>query len=186
MDISIEFIASAVLADDKNLILLRRKRNDDLTFFFNVSSYQREVLSSTLRKEEFERPLYNQFVASFIVQAGFHLIRAVIDRGKENGDMIDFYAHIEVEKNGEILSVDISPCDAVLVALAYCNLTGENALICVNEGPFTEHARRIHLSGIDPDESPGPAGTDKPSDSPDKSKDPQEGDSFKKWLDSLE
>lgn len=78
-----------------------------------VGAYEANAIALEIEKVTTPRPMTHDLIKNLLLGADFNMRKVVVSELKDD----TFYAVIWLEKNGEILSIDSRPSDALALAL---------------------------------------------------------------------
>lgn len=98
-----------------------------------VGAYEANAIALEIEKIVPQRPMTHDLLRNFIIECGYSTSKVIITDLIEN----TFYAIIElVDKNGEILTLDARPSDAIALALRLdCSIFVNQKVIDLSASP---------------------------------------------------
>jgi len=97
---------------DQQVIWLK-EQNGDRTFPIVIGIFEAYAISRKLNDEAIERPLTHDLLASVLGHLDVAVERIVVTALKHT----TFYANIVLQRNGESITVDARPSDAIALAV---------------------------------------------------------------------
>jgi len=122
-----------------------------------------------------ERPMTHDLCRSLIVGLGGTLRRVQITKVQKN----TYFAELQIQANGQLVQIDARPSDSIAIALRL------GAPIHAQESLLTEIDDQDDPSGEDDPEAPTPGFDPLGGDMPQGSREDQEGEQLKSYLENL-
>ena len=103
----------AVDANAKSHVVILKEKEGERVLPIWIGPAEAQAIARELAGQRFPRPLTHDLLATIVEGLKAKVTRVVIADLREN----TFYAHLVIEKDGEVVAIDARPSDSIAVAL---------------------------------------------------------------------
>ena len=111
--IEVKINGLAVDAQAKSHVVILKEKEGERVLPIWIGPAEAQAIARELAGQRFPRPLTHDLLATIVEGLKARVTRVVISDLREN----TFYAHLVIEKDGEVVAIDARPSDSIAVAL---------------------------------------------------------------------
>jgi hypothetical protein len=114
MEIPVELVRILITETGESQVIVIQERDGQRRFPISIGFFEAAAIDRRLKNIPIPRPMTHELLAEIITSLGGRLDRVVIS------DLIDgtFIAKLMIEHDGQLLSIDCRPSDAIALAVA--------------------------------------------------------------------
>lgn len=111
--IEVKINGLAVDAQAKSHVVILKEKEGERVLPIWIGPAEAQAIARELAGQRFPRPLTHDLLATIVEGLKAKVTRVVIADLRDN----TFYAHLVIEKDGEVVAIDARPSDSIAVAL---------------------------------------------------------------------
>jgi uncharacterized protein len=111
--IEVKINGLAVDAGAKSHVVILKEKEGERVLPIWIGPAEAQAIARELAGQRFPRPLTHDLLATIVEGLKAKVTRVVISDLRES----TFYAHLVIEKDGEVVAIDARPSDSIAVAL---------------------------------------------------------------------
>jgi len=111
--IEVKINGLAVDAQAKSHVVILKEKEGERVLPIWIGPAEAQAIARELAGQRFPRPLTHDLLATIVEGLKARVTRVVISDLREN----TFFAHLVIEKDGEVVAIDARPSDSIAVAL---------------------------------------------------------------------
>ena len=111
--IEVKINGLAVDAQAKSHVVILKEKEGERVLPIWIGPGEAQAIARELAGQRFPRPLTHDLLATIVEGLKARVTRVVISDLRDN----TFYAHLVIEKDGEMVAIDARPSDSIAVAL---------------------------------------------------------------------
>jgi len=111
--IEVKINGLAVDAQAKSHVVILKEKEGERVLPIWIGPAEAQAIARELAGQRFPRPLTHDLLATIVEGLKAKVTRVVISDLREN----TFFAHLVIEKDGEVVAIDARPSDSIAVAL---------------------------------------------------------------------